>query len=98
MSGVSGAPGYSARRTLPLAVETVRQLRRRRTLIAFGLLLVLPWRLVGAFQLSGSGSAYPQTPGLGTIAPPGLLNLAALPFFSSSAFLPVAPLPPFLPF
>src|SRR5258708_2684905 len=87
MSGVSGAPGYSARRTLPLAVETVRQLRRRRTLIAFGLLLVLPWLLVGAFELSGSGSSDPQTPGLVTMATAGGLNFAGFAFFASTGFL-----------
>ena len=48
-----GAPGYSARRTLPLRVELIRQLRRRRTMVAFLILLVLPWVLVGAFELGG---------------------------------------------
>ena len=43
-----GAPGYSARRTLPLRVEAIRQLRRRRTMVAALILLALPWILVGA--------------------------------------------------
>ena len=47
-AGARGAPGYSARRTLPLRVEVIRQLRRRRTMVAFLILLVLPWILVGA--------------------------------------------------
>jgi len=81
------APGYRPRRTLPLAVEAVRQLRRRRTLITFGLLLVLPWILVGAFELGGNGAADPQTPGLVTTATAGGLNFAAFAFFASAGFL-----------
>lgn len=87
MSATLGAPGYSPRRTLPLAVEVVRQFRRRRTLIAFGLLLVLPWVLVGAFELSGTGPADPQTPGLVVTATTGGLNFAAFAFFASAGFL-----------
>ena len=50
----ASAPGYHPRRTLPLRVEIIRQLRRRRTLVAFGILTVLPWILVGAFEVSGT--------------------------------------------
>ena len=35
------APGYQPRRTLPLRVEAIRQLRRRRTMVAALILLVL---------------------------------------------------------
>jgi ABC-type transport system involved in multi-copper enzyme maturation permease subunit len=80
------APGYSARRTLPLRVEVIRQLRRRRTMVAFLILLVLPWILVGAFELGG-----PQqptgTPGLVDLATTGGLNFAAFSFFASAGFL-----------
>jgi ABC-type transport system involved in multi-copper enzyme maturation permease subunit len=80
------APGYSARRTLPLRVEMIRQLRRRRTMVAFLILLVLPWLLVGAFELGG-----PQqptgTPGLVDLATTGGLNFAAFSFFASAGFL-----------
>jgi ABC-2 type transport system permease protein len=82
----TGAPGYSARRTLPLRVEAIRQLRRRRTMVAFLILLVLPWILVGAFELGG-----PQqptgTPGLVDLATTGGLNFAAFSFFASAGFL-----------
>ncbi len=82
----TGAPGYSARRTLPLRVEVIRQLRRRRTMVAFLILLVLPWVLVGAFELGG-----PQqptgTPGLVDLATTGGLNFAAFSFFASVGFL-----------
>jgi ABC-type transport system involved in multi-copper enzyme maturation permease subunit len=83
----AGAPGYSSRRTLPLGVEVVRQFRRRRTLIAFGILLVLPWILVGAFELNGSGGADSQTPGLVVDATVGGLNFAGFAFFASAGFL-----------
>ena len=79
------APGYSPRRTLPFTVEFVRQLRRRRTMIAFGLLLVLPWILVGAFEVSGSSSAGNGTPGLVAVATQGGLNFAAFSIFVSAA-------------
>ena len=82
----AGAPGYSARRTLPLRVELTRQLRRRRTMVAFLILLVLPWVLVGAFELGG-----PQQPtgppGLVDLATTGGLNFAAFSFFASAGFL-----------
>jgi ABC-type transport system involved in multi-copper enzyme maturation permease subunit len=85
--GRAGAPGYSARRTMPLAVEAIRQLRRRRTLIAFGILLVLPWILVGAFELNGSGASDAQTPGLVADATFGGLNFTGFAFFASAGFL-----------
>lgn len=81
------APGYSPRRTLPFTVEFVRQLRRRRTMIAFGLLLVLPWILVGAFEVSGSSSAGNGTPGLVAVATQGGLNFAVFSIFVSAGFL-----------
>ena len=67
----AGAPGYNPRRTLPFRVEAIRQLRRRRTMIAFGILLVLPWILVGAFEVSGPASPGGGTPGLVTMATHG---------------------------
>jgi ABC-type transport system involved in multi-copper enzyme maturation permease subunit len=81
------AAGYHPRRTLPFTVEFVRQLRRRRTMIAFGLLLLLPWILVGAFEVSGSSSAGNGTPGLVAVATQGGLNFAAFSVFVSAGFL-----------
>jgi ABC-type transport system involved in multi-copper enzyme maturation permease subunit len=83
----SGAPGYRPRRTLPFAVETVRQLRRRRTMVAFAILIVLPWILVGAFEIGGPSSADSGTPGLVALAMSGGLNFAAFSFFASVTFL-----------
>jgi ABC-type transport system involved in multi-copper enzyme maturation permease subunit len=80
------APGYRVRRTLPLTVEAARQLRRRRTLVAFLILSVLPWILVGAFEVSGPQSGG-GTPGLVAVATAGGLNFTAFTFFVSAGFL-----------
>jgi ABC-type transport system involved in multi-copper enzyme maturation permease subunit len=82
----ANAPGYRPRRTLPLSVEVMRQLRRRRTLIAFGILTVLPWILVGAFEVSGPASRN-GAPGLVASATDGGLNFTAFTFFVSAGFL-----------
>jgi ABC-2 type transport system permease protein len=81
------APGYDPRRTLPLRVEFIRQLRRRRTMVAFGILLVLPWILVGAFELGGPAQPGNGPPGLVDLATDGGLNFAAFSFFASTGFL-----------
>src|SRR5712691_10898869 len=83
----ASAPGYSPGRTLPFRVEAIRQLRRRRTMISFGILLVLPWVLVGAFEVSGPASAGNGTPGLVAVATRGGLNFTAFSFFVSAGFL-----------
>ncbi len=83
----SGAPGYSARHTLPFTVEAVRQLRRWRTIVAFLILLVLPWVLVGAFELGGPPRPDSGAPGLVDLATVGGLNFAAFSFFASAGFL-----------
>jgi ABC-2 type transport system permease protein len=83
----AGAPGYRARRTLPFRVEAIRQFRRRRTLIAYSILMVLPWVLVGAFEISGPASSGNGTPGLVVAATSGGLNFTAFSFFVSAGFL-----------
>jgi ABC-2 type transport system permease protein len=83
----AGAPGYRARRTLPFRVEAIRQFRRRRTLIAYSILMVLPWVLVGAFEISGPASGGNGTPGLVVAATSGGLNFTAFSFFVSAGFL-----------
>ncbi|WP_285629596.1 ABC transporter permease [Actinoallomurus iriomotensis] len=81
-------PSYRPRRTLPLRVEAVRQLRRRRTWIAFAVLLLLPWVLAAAFKIGGSPSGNdPNTPGLVTVATTGALNFTAFTLFASVGFL-----------
>jgi ABC-2 type transport system permease protein len=83
----AGAPGYSPRRTLPLRVEAVRQLRRRRTMVAALILVALPWVLVGAFELGGPPPPGSGAPGLVDLATSGGLNFAAFSFFASVGFL-----------
>jgi ABC-type transport system involved in multi-copper enzyme maturation permease subunit len=83
----SGAPGYSAHHTLPFRVEAVRQVRRWRTIVAFIILLVLPWILVGAFELGGPPQPDSGAPGLVDLATVGGLNFAAFSFFASAGFL-----------
>ena len=46
--------GYDPRRTLTIGVELVRQLRRRRTLVAFGIAIALPLIVVAAVKLGPS--------------------------------------------
>jgi len=83
----ASAPGYAPRRTLPLRVEAIRQLRRRRTMVAALILLVLPWVLVGAFELGGPPQTGGSAPGLVDLATTGGLNFAAFSFFASVGFL-----------
>jgi ABC-2 type transport system permease protein len=87
MTAQTGARGYSRRRTLPFSVEVVRQLRRRRTMVAFGILLVLPWILVGAFEVGGAPGPGSGAPGLVDLATQGGLNFAAFSLFASVGFL-----------
>ncbi len=51
------ASGYQAGRTLPLRVELVRQLKRRRTLVMGAILAVLPFVLLIAFAVGGDRAA-----------------------------------------
>ena len=73
----AAAPGYAARRTLPLSVEIVRQFRRRRTMVMFGLLLALPWILVIAFRLGAGRNAPPTSLRLSDLATQSALNFSA---------------------
>ncbi|GLZ12384.1 ABC transporter permease [Actinomadura sp. NBRC 104425] len=81
-----GSAGYRAGRTLPLRVEAVRQFRRRRTLVAFGILMVLPWVLVAAFLLGGDPDPS-RAPGLVTVATASAMNFALFAMFVSVGFL-----------
>lgn len=77
---------YAVRRTLPLRVEAVRQFRRRRTLVAFAILLVLPWVLVGAFKIGGDPGP-DGFPSLVDVATSSALNFALFALFVSTGFL-----------
>ncbi|MER6051017.1 ABC transporter permease subunit [Streptomyces sp. BHT-5-2] len=86
------APGYRARRTLPLRVEARRQLRRRRTLVVAAVLALLPFVLVAAFAIGGD----PSTRNSGrislmTTATASGANFAATALFVSAGFLLVVP-------
>ncbi|MCZ9339747.1 ABC transporter permease, partial [Streptomyces sp. TRM76130] len=47
------AEGYRPGRTLPVRVELVRQLKRRRTMMTGGILFALPFVLLVAFAVGG---------------------------------------------
>jgi ABC-2 type transport system permease protein len=90
MSVSTAATGYSARRTLPLRVEAVRQLRRRRTLVVGGVLVALPFVVLLAFQIGGTPSRPDRTTfiELATASGP---NFAATMLFMGTGFLLVIP-------
>jgi ABC-2 type transport system permease protein len=81
---------YRASSTLPLRVEFIRQLRRRRTLVAYLLVVALPLMVSLAVRFGsddggrrlGSGSA--DLVGLATA---GALNFTVTMFFFASGFL-----------
>jgi ABC-2 type transport system permease protein len=84
----TGGPntGYRPGRTLPLRVELVRQLKRRRTQITFGLVVVLPVILWIAFSLAAAsppGSAV----NLVDLAKGSGGNFAVFALFASASFL-----------
>jgi ABC-2 type transport system permease protein len=79
------APDFDPGRTLRLRVELVRQLKRRRTQVAFGLILILPIIIAIAFQVGGgAGDDAPQLVGL---ANSGAFNFALFTEFASVGFL-----------
>jgi ABC-2 type transport system permease protein len=79
------APDFNPRHTLRLRVEFARQLKRRRTQITFGLLIILPVIIAIAFQVGGgAGSDAPQ---LVSLANSGGMNFALFTEFASVGFL-----------
>ena len=85
------APGYRAGRTLPLRVELVRQLRRRRTLVMGGILAALPFVLLVAFAVGGDPGARNGQVTLMDTATASGANFAAVNLFVSAGFLLVIP-------
>ncbi|AWW39499.1 ABC transporter permease [Streptomyces cadmiisoli] len=85
------ASGYRAGRTLPLRVELVRQLKRRRTLVMFGILAALPFVLVAAFAIGGEPDAGGDRITLMDTATASGANFAAVNLFVSAGFLLVVP-------
>ncbi|GAA3796697.1 ABC transporter permease [Sphaerisporangium flaviroseum] len=82
----AGSKAYAPGRTLPLRVEIVRQFKRRRTLVMFGVLLALPWILVVAFSL-GPGPGQQNSLRLSDLATQGGLNFAAFVLSVSATLL-----------
>ncbi len=72
---------------LPLRAEVVRQLRRRRTQVSFGLVVALPLLLVGAFALGSQDSSPNAGPNFVDLAQTGGPNLAVFALFASVSFL-----------
>ncbi|GAA0656318.1 ABC transporter permease [Kitasatospora atroaurantiaca] len=87
---VDHAAGYQARRTLPLRVEAVRQLRRRRTMVITGVLAAMPFIILAAFQIGGTPSRTDRTTfiELATASGP---NFAATMLFMGTGFMLVIP-------
>ncbi|MFH8340460.1 ABC transporter permease [Streptomyces sp. AM6-12] len=84
------ASGYRTRGTLPLRVELVRQLKRRRTLVMGALLAVLPFVLVIAFAVGHPSSRGGEVTLMDTATASGA-NFAAVSLFVSAGFLLVVP-------
>ena len=84
------ASGYRTRGTLPLRVELVRQLKRRRTLVMGALLAVLPFVLAIAFAVGHPSGRDGQVTLMDTATASGA-NFAAVNLFVSAGFLLVVP-------
>lgn len=88
---VEVADGYRAGRTLPIRVELVRQLKRRRTLVMGGILFALPFVLLIAFQIGGEPGGGNEGVNLMDTATASGANFAAVNLFASAGFLLVVP-------
>lgn len=87
----SGVPrGFRAGHTLTIRVELVRQLRRRRTQLSLGFMIVLPLILLLAFSVGGTTGGGGGR-GTGTsyvaLATAGAANFAMVALFFSASFL-----------
>ncbi|GAA3233657.1 ABC transporter permease [Streptomyces sp. XM83C] len=85
------APGYRPGHTLPLRVELVRQLKRRRTLVMGAVLAVLPFVLAVAFAIGGEPGGRNERITLMDTATASGANFAAVNLFVSAGFLLVIP-------
>lgn len=79
------AAGYRAEATLRVPVELRRQLTRRRTQVALGFLLVLPFLLALAFTFGDDSDGGPG--GFVDLATSGGLNFTVFTLFVSTGFL-----------
>ncbi|MCL7429314.1 ABC transporter permease [Streptomyces sp. NPDC052415] len=85
------ASGYQAGRTLPLRVELIRQLKRRRTLVMGAILAALPFVLLVAFAIGGEPDRGGDRITLMDTATSSGANFAAVNLFVSAGFLLVIP-------
>ncbi|TQJ88264.1 ABC transporter permease [Streptomyces sp. SLBN-31] len=84
------ASGYRAGRTLPLRVELIRQLKRRRTLVMGAILAALPFVLLIAFAIGNPSQGNGRVTLMDTATASGA-NFAAVNLFVSAGFLLVIP-------
>jgi ABC-2 type transport system permease protein len=92
MTAIESAAGYRASGTLPLRVEAVRQVRRRRTLITFAALAALPVIIWAAFAIGGAPSGSDNSPTLIQAATSSGVNFAFAVLFMVSGFLLSVPI------
>ncbi|MBK9740722.1 MAG: ABC transporter permease subunit [Actinobacteria bacterium] len=82
---------YRAKATLPLRVEFVRQLRRRRTLVAYLLVVALPVMVSLAVKFGSNANSGRRlgggTPDLVGLATSGAANFTVTMFFFAAGFL-----------
>lgn len=81
------ASGYRPRHTLPLRVEALRQLKRRRTVVTLGFLVLLPLILVAAFALGSDSDGGQGQTTLVDLATSGAVNFTVFTVFASAGFL-----------
>jgi ABC-2 type transport system permease protein len=80
------APDYRAARTLPIRVELVRQLRRKRTQISLAFLALLPFLLLIAFKI-GNGGSNRSSGQFVDLATTSAANFTIFALFASAGFL-----------
>ena len=78
--------GYKARRTLRIHVELQRQIRRRRTQLVLGFLVLLPFILALSFEI-GQSDPNRRSGGFVDLATASGINFVVLTLFVSSSFL-----------
>ena len=83
---IEASTGYRPQHTLPVRIELVRQLKRRRTQVTFALVALLPVILWVAFSLADNG---PPTGSLNLVdlAKGSAANFAVFALFASASFL-----------
>jgi len=83
---IEASTGYRPQHTLPVRIELVRQLKRRRTQVTFALVALLPVILWVAFSLADDG---PPTGSLNLVdlAKGSAANFAVFALFASASFL-----------